>query len=368
MNFYDLDISNYDIIALKHFFKLGDTYTIDDILKKETSLKTKIKEYDVDTSFKDNFLIFIDKTKVKLIDDLTSKTKLHEHSITYKQPIDTFNTDVARGILNKLRKRTVTTSMAFNTIFRNYNSSSISHCNFTIPYPLKNVVSVRLSSFELPDSIYLFNESAKTNCFYIKEYNTGFDKLIKIPEGFYDSTSLAPLLQTTINMTLSDGDPTYDNFIVTIDIHNNRTLIVNKVNRFDMFFITPETSDVVYKNIGWKLGFRMIQYKGEYTYISEGLFDTTTPYLYFVLNDFSISNSSNLVAMFNDSYVDKHMLAKIIPCDECNKNNVFIKREYFGPVDINKIEVKLLNRYGDLVNLNMMDYSFTLDFELVYDI
>ena len=371
MNFYDLDISKYDILALKHFFKLADLYTIDDILRNETSLKASIKDYDIDTEFKENFIVFIDKSKVKLIDDLTSKTKIEEHNIIYKQPIDTFNTDVARGILNKLRKRTIITSMAFNTIFRDKkkkDSQAVSYFTFTIPYPLKNVVSVRLSSFELPDSIYLFNEINKTNSFYIKEYITGYESLIKIPEGFYDSITLAPLIQSTINMVLSGGNPAYDNFLVTIDTNNNRTIIVNKVNRFDMYFVTTETSDIVYKNIGWKLGFRTIQYKGQNNYVSEGLFDNTTPYLYFVLNDFSISNSSNLIAIFSDSYVDKHILAKIMPCDKCNENNVFIKREYFGPVDINKIEVKLLNKYGDLVNINMMDYSFTLDFECVYDI
>ena len=356
MNFYDLDISQYDICALEQIFKLKSGYTIDDILKMETQLRNKIADSNIES--KSKLIAFIEQTKIKLIDEL--------HTIN---PVtNTFVTDVVRGTMNQLRKRTVTVSMSFHTLFRNPNSPSISHCNFAIPYPLRNVVSARVSSIELPKSIYLFNELNKTNCFYIQESITNYAKLIKIPEGFYDSTTLASLLQTTINLTLSGGDPTYDHFLVTIDTQNNRTIIVNKVNRFDMLFVTPDTNDIVYKNIGWKLGFRAIQYKGEYNYISEGLFDNTIPYIYLVVNDFSISNSSNVVAMFQENYIDKHILAKIIPYDECSKNNIFIKRDYFGPIDITKLEVKLLNEYGDLVKLNMMDYSFTLDFELVYDI
>lgn len=360
MNFYDLDISQYDIYALQQVFKLNLNYTIDDVLRTETSLTDKIKESDVDTAFKTNFITFISKAKIKLIDDLQMKSKPND------RVIDTFATDVVRGTMNQLRKRTITASLSFHTMFRNPNSPSISHCNFVIPYPLKNVTSVRVSSFELPKSIYLFNELDKTNCFYIHESITNYSKLIKIPEGQYDAITLASLIQTTINLTLSGGDPTYDNFLVTIDTNNHRTIIVNKVNRFDMYFITSETGDIVYKNIGWKLGFRAIQYKGEYNYISEGLFDNTVPYIYLVVNDFSISNSSNIIAMFHDTYIDKHILAKISPCDK--EQCVYIKRDYFGPVDITKLEVKLLNEYGDLVKLNMMDYSFTLDFEIVYDI
>ena len=44
------------------------------------------------------------------------------------------------------------------------------------------------------------------------------------------------------------------------------------------------------------------------------------------------------------------------------------KREYFGPVRIQRLKVQLLNQYGDIINLNNMDYSFSLELEIGYDI
>ena len=288
----------------------------------------------------------------------------------YKYPVDTFNTDVARGTLNKLKKRTTNISMVFNTLFKNPNSPSSSHCNFVLPHPVKNVVSVKLAYIEIPNnSIYLFNESDGSNSFFIREYTTGYNSLIKIPEGQYTADDLELTIQNTINLTLSGGDITYNHFIVVIDPYSNRTIIKNNVSDFDIKFVTQSTGSIVYKNIGWLLGFRKLEYTKTNGYVSESLFDGSCPYLFFTLNDFSITTSRNMIASFQDSYIDKHILAKINPCgDECTELCNTVKREYFGPIDISKIEVKLLNKYGDIVNLNMMDYSFTLDLEVVYDI
>jgi hypothetical protein len=54
-----------------------------------------------------------------------------------------------------------------------------------------------------------------------------------------------------------------------------------------------------------------------------------------------------------------------------SKNNLSIisyPRQYFGPVDIQKINVQLLDEYGRILNLNNMDFSFCLSFQAVYDI
>ena len=43
-------------------------------------------------------------------------------------------------------------------------------------------------------------------------------------------------------------------------------------------------------------------------------------------------------------------------------------QDYFGPVDISKISVKLLNQVGELVNLLDSEYSFSLEVTTVYDL
>ena len=44
------------------------------------------------------------------------------------------------------------------------------------------------------------------------------------------------------------------------------------------------------------------------------------------------------------------------------------KGEYFGPVNIQKLKIQLLNQYGEILDLNCMDFSFSLELELGYDI
>ena len=43
-------------------------------------------------------------------------------------------------------------------------------------------------------------------------------------------------------------------------------------------------------------------------------------------------------------------------------------RKYFGPVDISKLNIKLLNDHGDVIDLNGNNWSFTLLFEYLYNL
>ena len=42
-------------------------------------------------------------------------------------------------------------------------------------------------------------------------------------------------------------------------------------------------------------------------------------------------------------------------------------RKYFGPVNISKVSIKLLNDHGDVINLNGGNWSFSLVFEYLYN-
>ena len=68
--------------------------------------------------------------------------------------------------------------------------------------------------------------------------------------------------------------------------------------------------------------------------------------------------------------IDKDILGKIylnetrfylsISDDTSRKNER--KRKYFSPVDISRINIKLLDEYGNILDLNNMDFSFSLEF------
>jgi hypothetical protein len=81
------------------------------------------------------------------------------------------------------------------------------------------------------------------------------------------------------------------------------------------------------------------------------------------------------MGIFSDDYLEKNILAKIpLHVDrfhilyDNNSTLISKKRDYFGPIDIAKFSIKLLDQYGDAVDLNDSEYSFTLELEIAYDI
>jgi hypothetical protein len=78
---------------------------------------------------------------------------------------------------------------------------------------------------------------------------------------------------------------------------------------------------------------------------------------------------------FNSSILNKNILARISlnasPFSLFNENNyniVTTPRDYFGPVNLQNLNVQLLDEYGRILELNNMDYSFCLTLTVVYDI
>ena len=53
------------------------------------------------------------------------------------------------------------------------------------------------------------------------------------------------------------------------------------------------------------------------------------------------------------------------------QNNLSIitgARQYFGPVDIRKVHIQLVDEFGRVLDMHNMDYSFCLTFETIYDL
>ena len=68
-----------------------------------------------------------------------------------------------------------------------------------LPTEIKNVVSMRLASIEIPNAWYLFSTSKKNNYFNIEINNNGTitNYTITVPDGNYDNAMLEHYLNTT---------------------------------------------------------------------------------------------------------------------------------------------------------------------------
>jgi hypothetical protein len=127
---------------------------------------------------------------------------------------------------------------------------------------------------------------------------------------------------------------------------------------------------------GWLLGFRNGYYENSLVYLSEGIPDLTGPkYIYLVVDDFNNNVNNGFYSAFNSSILNNNILARIsiqantFSClIQNNLNIVTTPRQYFGPVNINNLNIQLLDEYGRILDLNNTDYSFCLTLQSSYDI
>jgi hypothetical protein len=435
---FDLDINNYTMDDLINFFKLDKTYSIDDLVKKETELATEIlsvdnKKYNPKYKFdivnfiklakdvllnfynemenekeikrnRDKFLMSrIDPRVGKIINPLSSHQAL-ENTVILDDNINGYEYDVTTAIY------------VFNTAARNdYFTTESTNCTFDLPTIWNNVISISLVSTIIPNVMYAFNFESGSNQIYIEEDGTGIAGLVTLPEGNYapyktplvnilpiTEVSFPDELEKNINSQLGISPK---RFKVEVNLATRKTTISNTTNTFRMYILPRIPSDrcsnfsnnifVDYgfdyvpkkeevpsysylQTMGFLMGYRELEYIGKSSYESEGIFTNIySDYLYFSLDDYTASQtvSSTYGILGKGGLVDKNILG-IIPINsnlfsstfDNNSNFIYKKREYFGPVDISRITIKLQNQRGNVVNLHETDYNFSIQVKSIYNL
>ena len=108
--------------------------------------------------------------------------------------------------------------------------------------------------------------------------------------------------------------------------------------------------------------------------LSEGLrFSSGARYGFISINDYKTNSKSEIQVVYNDSVFDDHIIARmnLIPITantlsvrDSGMSKLLNKtRRYKVPVDIQKFTIKLYDEYGRIIDMNNMDWSFTLEFE-----
>jgi hypothetical protein len=87
----------------------------------------------------------------------------------------------------------------------------------------------------------------------------------------------------------------------------------------------------------------------------------------FLLDYGNFSSEQNIIARINLASVMYDNGAYQCADDPGLSSQTNRTREYFGPVDIQKFDIKFQDEYGRIIDFNNMDYSFTLTFEKLYE-
>jgi hypothetical protein len=295
----------------------------------------------------------------------------------YLNPQESFPTNIARSNLNTLKRKTVTQTVILNSLFReDYKNTTSTDFSLVLPYQFKNVFSLRLSSIQLPNVLYCFSDKKMNNIMYITEHpedgSEGVEGTVILPEGNFDLIRLAQILQETINSTLKIDPPRFE----VIAYESTQKITISNTNHvFTMNFLKDIDSNDFNSTLGWTLGYRNVKYSCSSNYTTEATYNSVaSDYIFFVLNDFNHSQSQNILAMYSKSYIGNNILA-MIPltsasfhiCFNSGVDFIEKKREYFGPVNLQRLKIELRNQYGELLDLNNMDFSFSLEVEMGYD-
>lgn len=327
------------------------------------------------------------------------------------QYINTFNSEYYAGTMNPLATRTITKCLTIDTRYRdNYYTTSSSDFTLQLPFKLNKVVSMQLSAVEIPVTFYGITAAYGNNYLYMEvTYDpSGTEQspspesdwvteasIFIIPDGNYNAVDFVNKINTAMGPLDGSGnllDPNsifgYVQFLIDINANGSgtgKTILTTTgsqpypIKNLRMDFNVDIDGNVnpsdLSNRIGWNLGFDHFIYDGDTTYYSEMVIEpAAVRYIYLAIDDFNNSVNNHFITAFNKSILNPNILARISLQGnyfsilmENDLNIVTEPRKYFGPVDIQRLQIRLYDDRGRILDMNNANYSFCLVFKLLYD-
>jgi hypothetical protein len=315
------------------------------------------------------------------------------------------------GKINPVKYSTIVSSVNIDSRFRpNYFNTKSTDLHVTLPGRIDNVISYRVGSIEIPFyAIYSVSELNGNNAIQIVWGNyasspTYTDTLtILIPDGNYyttaDSTNVlaSASIEKTINTILTSNTSS-----ITGNSGNGLSGILNfhidQISGKSVFSQpngAPSISFKIITNIrsngnpnydapllsflGWSLGFRNAEYisnnngVGNFgSVVSEAIAAfKAASYIFVAVDDYNNSVNDYYSAVFTDSYAIKNVITRVNvgllrEISEASSTQLNRQRNFFGPVNIQRLHITLYDNFGRIIDLNNMDWNMELIFECVY--
>jgi hypothetical protein len=403
----DFNLKNYKKTELQDMFELPSDYNQELVDIQEKKLRDNIvNNQTIHENIKNKTLIFLKEAKQLLLTDLANfyntrfdlkQTPIdsdNNHDVQERKPtpfLNSFPSEFFPGIINPLKKRVSTKNLNIDTRFReNYYGSPATNYHLNLPIKMSSVMTMQLSAFEMPTTFYNVSKQYGNNFMTLTVTTTTIETtsaVLTIQDGNYTYDTITSYLNSILTNL---GDP-FDKLIFAINIMNTSgsgQMVVGVKTGVDLTTIDFSLNFQADKNgkedkstplplkLGWTLGFRNGFYINNSTYVSEGVVDLLGPrYIYLVVDDYNNNVNNNFYSAFTSSILNNNILARISMnanffniLEQNNLSIITTPREYYGPVDIQKMNIQLLDEYGRVLDINNMDYSFCLTFKTVYDI
>ena len=207
-------------------------------------------------------------------------TDYRKDDVTLTKPLD-----YSKDVLNPLLKQTVRRIISIDSSYRPNSKDSSTDFTFNLSEPLRDVLSLKLYSVQIPYSWYTISKQYGSNFFYLKGNSDGInngdhDYQIKINSGNYSQTTLIQAINTEINK-IADNNPSvdfgetaisYDPSTLLATFKIDITKIYNESNYYLYFpnWTTPTNSITRNNSIPGFLGFNY------QTYIPSAIYSART--------------------------------------------------------------------------------------------
>lgn len=398
----DLQIENYTVSDLVTFFRLSVPYQTNDILQKESEIRNLLlSSGHIQKYMKRELIVFLDNAKQILIDSIPPPKPppqadqypkyipppSRQENIIQSNPtpfVYTQSSDFFPGQLNPINTRTLKKCISIDTRFRTQNTSS-SDFLLSLPNKVSQVLSMECNSFELcPFSLPNISSSLGNNFLYIsvQTHEKDYNQIFILPNGYYTTTRLIELL----NQLFSEQKNTPFLFLEWIldPYESGKCILMIDLNQDPKFSeqIQAITLDFSLDNqgqpdktnpatkIGRLLGFVKTHYLGKKQYMSETIPNPNIALssIYLCLDDFQNRSISSFQPAFTQMTMAPSILARISLLFPEKLEYLSIPRKYFGPVDLSRFHIRLVDMYGRTLETDQTDYSFCLLLDTVYDL
>lgn len=369
---FDLNISHYNKNELEDLLSLSNTnYTMDDVEKSTEVIKANVLANNtIEEKLRNETVMFLVTVKDTLRGFIESKNFTNFTPNPVIQNQNHFVMSKTLEDVNPVKRNTIMKVLNIDSLFReNIDTTDPSKFSINLSNPINKTVGMELSMFEPPSSILNISHKLKNNYFHIKLPGNDILEKITIQDGNYTTIDS---IKNALNLNANIND---------VIINNNNTIqilfsgAVEKVI-FNLDYNGLPSSITHKQRLGYLMGFRKAEYEINTNEITgEGSASITeSTYFYLSINDFQQNVTSTFVSSVDSQMVPSNSLARLSIDDGSkivifngSENNASPERKYFGPCDIRRIEVQLLDKFGRNVDTNGTDYSFAITFKCNYD-
>ena len=200
-----------------------------------------------------------------------------------------------------------------------------------------------------------------------------------VPDGHYTIDTLLETLNA-ISKTVDDTP------FVLLEwkqdpLDSKKTIVALNENEFRQYEETIESVTMSlyetnvdvkqsFTSLGYLLGFTNNVYQAQTNYMSNipANVHAALPYFYLSIEDYQNRSIVSFPPAFSQMSMASSQLARISLNHQTNEvKMVSIPRKYFGPIDINRLQIRLMDPYGKNVNIHT-NFSFCLLFDTLYDL